>query len=114
MPDAVQTSNESPSTIFIGEGRGSIVVKPADDGEDQFSAEERAAQYEGIPGVNAKPQHITSAIGIAVCPLRVRWKPIDVFQVLLASADQTVMIACYGKIGSNLKTPNDISRISTG
>ena len=56
VPNAVQTSNESPSSIFIGDGRRSIEVKPADDGEDHISAEERAAQYESMREVEAKPR----------------------------------------------------------
>ena len=56
VSDAVQTSNESPSSIFIGDGRRSSEVRPAYDGEDWISTEERAAQYEGMREVEAKPR----------------------------------------------------------
>ena len=42
------------------------------------------------------------------------WIGAHVQQIFLAAADQTIIVACYGKIGSDLEALNNTSWIATG
>lgn len=67
---------------------------------DEESQEEdlREPQYEGMPEVKEKLKYILPAIGIGI---------------FLSAADQTIIVSCYGKIGSELNALNKTSWIST-
>ena len=72
-------------------------------GKDQGDAEsqddgERAQQFEGMPDVKRKLKYILPAVGIGI---------------FLAAADQTIIVSCYGKIGSDLEALNKSSWIAT-
>ncbi|KAF3480651.1 uncharacterized protein GIQ15_05998 [Arthroderma uncinatum] len=58
----------------------------------------RIAQFKGIPELQARLKYIVPAITIGV---------------FLSSADQTIIVASYGKIGSDLKALNLTSWIAT-
>ena len=66
--------------------------------EEAHEGDDRAAQYGGMPDVKEKLKYIVPAIGIGV---------------FLCAADLTIIVACYGKIGSDLKALNKTSWIST-
>ena len=66
--------------------------------EERQEEETRASQYTGMPDVKKKLRYIVPAIGIGI---------------FLAAADQTIIVSCYGKIGSDLRALNKTSWIST-
>jgi len=115
-PDTTDAAEcTSPSTSPTN-GHDISGVKPADDGERQHDAGKLAAQqYEGMPEVKAKLKYILPAIGIGVSDfLKETDAWTDISQIFLAAADQTIIVACYGKIGSDLNALNNTSWISTG
>ena len=67
------------------------------DGESQNDGE-RAQQFEGMPDVKKRLKYILPAVGIGI---------------FLAAADQTIIVSCYGKIGSDLEALNKSSWIAT-
>ena len=73
------------------------VAKDPDDGESQNDGE-RAQQFEGMPDVKRRLKYILPAVGIGI---------------FLAAADQTIIVSCYGKIGSDLEALNKSSWIAT-
>ena len=90
-------------------------IKPSIDEESQTLDEGQAARYEGLPDVKAKMKYILPAIGIGVrqVGLYLNCNETDFSQIFLSAADQTITVACYGKIGSDLKALNSVSWIST-
>ncbi|KAL6716590.1 hypothetical protein ACLMJK_006157 [Lecanora helva] len=90
-----------PDTI-ISTGHTRNGEEATDDREAQADDDGHAPQYKGIPEVKARLKYILPAIGIGVG------------QILQSSADQTIIVACYGKIGSDLKALNSTSWIATG
>ncbi|KAF2837038.1 MFS multidrug transporter [Patellaria atrata CBS 101060] len=69
-----------------------------EDAEDQRSIPERIAQYEGMPEVKKQMKYIFPALGVGV---------------FLASADQTIIVSSYGKIGTELNALSTTSWIAT-
>ena len=66
--------------------------------EEAQEDDNRGSQYEGMPDMKEKLRYIVPAIGIGI---------------FLAAADQTIIVSCYGKIGSDLQSLNKTSWIST-
>ncbi|KAK1817949.1 hypothetical protein LTR12_007701 [Friedmanniomyces endolithicus] len=66
--------------------------------ERQPSSEDRQKQYEGMPEVMKQMKYILPAIAIGV---------------LLAAADQTIIVTSYGRIGSDLNALSQTSWIAT-
>ena len=66
--------------------------------ERQPSAHDRAKQYEGLPEVKKNLKYIFPALAIGI---------------FLGSADQTIIVSSYGKIGSDLDALNLTSWIAT-
>lgn len=74
---------------------------PLEDGatlERQGSIQGRQKQYEGLPEVRKQLKYIVPAVGIGV---------------FLGSADQTIIVSSYGKIGTELEALNLTSWIAT-
>ena len=72
-------------------------AKNVDDEENQ-EEDTRDSQYTGMPDVKERLKYIVPAVGIGI---------------FLAAADQTIIVSCYGKIGSDLRALNKTSWIST-
>ena len=95
------TPNEAPNGSEIGGNPTNGTIdqsgKPGADEANQ-TEESRETQYEGMPEVKARLKYIVPAIGIGI---------------FLSAADQTIIVSCYGKIGSDLRALNKSSWIST-
>ena len=73
-------------------------------------------QYPGLPEVRKKLKYILPAITIGVRKqplIDVSQLAIDYTQVFLSAADQTLVAASYGNIGSDLNALNNASWIAT-
>lgn len=98
LPDTAPNPNtEQPSAIEVN-GRQEEDSKSHGDEESQSGSRDRAHQYEGMPDVKAKLRYIVPAVGIGI---------------FLSAADQTIIVSCYGKIGSDLKSLENASWIAT-
>ena len=82
---------------------------------NDHDGQDGAAQYEGLPEVKARMKYILPAIGIGVgiSDSLLGYFVVDSSQIFLSAADQTIIVACYGKIGSDLDALNSVSWIST-
>lgn len=74
------------------------VSKGRPDEEAQEEADQNEPLYEGMPDVKAKLKWIVPTVGIGI---------------FLAAADQTIIVASYGKIGSDLNSLSNMSWIAT-
>ncbi|MCJ1431833.1 hypothetical protein MMC27_001188 [Xylographa pallens] len=74
--------------------------KLSQDGDEERQAPEtqRGAQYEGMPEVKKQLKYILPAIAVGI---------------FLSAGDQTIIVSCYGKIGSELHALNNTSWIAT-
>jgi hypothetical protein len=77
--------------------------RPPEDDEDGDSLERQTShvsvrKYEGMPDVKKRMVYIMPALGIGV---------------LLAAADQTIIVSSYGRIGSDLNALSATSWIAT-
>ena len=68
------------------------------DEERQEADTQRGAQYEGMPEVRKQLKYILPAIAVGI---------------FLSAGDQTIIVSCYGKIGSELHALNNTSWIAT-
>lgn len=108
LPEATETTGllptpgASPNDILPsvngvhGNQNGSL--SPGDDEESQERQDDGKPLYQGMPEVKAKLKYILPAVSIGI---------------FLAAADQTIIVSCYGKIGSDLKALNNTSWIAT-
>ncbi|KAG8533174.1 uncharacterized protein KY384_001957 [Bacidia gigantensis] len=70
----------------------------SDNDEEQQEHNNGELPSEGVPEVKARLKYIVPAVGIGI---------------FLSAADQTIIVSCYGKIGSDLQALNKTSWIST-
>ena len=98
QPEAERAYNAIRQRESKGEIRNDGAGKPGDDEERQEEEARKGSQYEGMPEMRKKLKYILPAIGIGI---------------FLSAADQTIIVSCYGKIGSDLKALNKTSWIST-
>nr|QWW20882.1 MFS transporter [Cladonia macilenta] len=96
--DAGEYRNGTITNSGDANGAQNGLVKPAEDEESQKDGREDATQYQGMPEVKAKLAYILPAISIGI---------------FLAAADQTIIVSCYGKIGSDLNALNNTSWVAT-
>ncbi|MCJ1377353.1 hypothetical protein MMC17_000448 [Xylographa soralifera] len=70
------------------------------DGDEEWQGAnaQRGAQYEGMPEVKKQLKYILPAIAVGI---------------FLSAGDQTIIVSCYGKIGSELHALNNTSWIAT-
>lgn len=86
-------------TTYGTEGSTPNDVSPAGpDEESQEEGDQNEPLYEGMPDVKAKLKWIVPTVGIGI---------------FLAAADQTIVVASYGKIGSDLNSLSNTSWIAT-
>lgn len=86
------------NTVSIDNGSTTDpTAKPRSDEESQ-KADNAADQTKTLPEVKGRLKYIVPAISIGI---------------FLAAADQTLVVSCYGKIGSDLKALQKSSWIST-
>ncbi|MCJ1281916.1 hypothetical protein MMC26_001239 [Xylographa opegraphella] len=73
---------------------------PSPDGDEERQGQDnpRGAQYEGLPEVKKQLKYILPAIAVGI---------------FLSAGDQTIIVSCYGKIGSELHALNNTSWIAT-
>ncbi|EFR04443.1 multidrug resistance protein fnx1 [Nannizzia gypsea CBS 118893] len=94
---AVNDSLNGPSTAGVGAGNGQ--PKPDEETAGGNGIDDaRIAQFKGVPELQKRLKYIVPAITIGV---------------FLSSADQTIIVASYGKIGSDLNALNLTSWIAT-
>lgn len=114
VPDVGNFPNAIPSNAIEINGHLVEDTNPAKDAESQTNSEERAVQYQGMPEVKAKLKYILPALSIGVCGFFYQHRAwANSSQILLGAADLTIVVACSGKIGSDLKSLSNISWIST-
>lgn len=98
LPDPALSPNSVPPSEVGATRRQNEDPKPTEDEESQINGQGRGHQYEGMPEVKAKLWYIVPAVGIGI---------------FLSAADQTIIISCYGKIGSDLKSLENTSWVAT-
>ncbi|MCJ1288863.1 hypothetical protein MMC34_000394 [Xylographa carneopallida] len=116
MPNSKPTESSpllsGDSTAYLGSGDGSQVIQSdsgsingnskkfsqGTDEEQQGADLQRSAQYEGMPEVKKQLRYILPAIAVGI---------------FLSAGDQTIIVSCYGKIGSELHALNNTSWIAT-
>ncbi|KAL9630555.1 MAG: hypothetical protein Q9164_006353 [Protoblastenia rupestris] len=96
--DQTDQIHNRPKSISNGSNESTEETDKAGADEENQQDENRGPQYEGMPEVKAKLRYILPAISIGI---------------FLAAADQTIIVSCYGKIGSDLNALNKTSWIST-
>lgn len=98
LPDPALSPNSVPPSEVGATGRQNEDPKHTEDEESQINGQDRGHQYEGMPEVKAKLWYIVPAVGIGI---------------FLSAADQTIIVSCYGKIGSDLKSLENTSWVAT-
>lgn len=98
LPDPALSPNSVPPSEVGATRRQNEDPKPTEDEESQINGQDRGHQYEGMPEVKAKLWYIVPAVGIGI---------------FLSAADQTIIVSCYGKIGSDLKSLENTSWVAT-
>ncbi|KAK2819424.1 hypothetical protein FQN49_007860 [Arthroderma sp. PD_2] len=92
-------NDSSPNVLTAGATKGNGVCKPNEEPAGENDVDDaRVAQFKGMPELQKRLKYIVPAITIGV---------------FLSAADQTIIIASYGQIGSDLKALNLTSWVAT-
>ena len=100
-PASVATDNDEPanqSTYGTNDGEEVAKAKASGDEEIGQNGNENEILFDGLPEVRKNLKYIVPALGIGI---------------FLTAADQTIIVAAYGKIGTDLHSLSNTSWIAT-